>query len=97
VGAGLMSADRDASSASAAAPVSILRRSSRIMMRGAGDEVACDRNSEAAEAADVRAMAEAHRGIGDMSSAERMARRSRARADLDLAELRGRGHGRGKR
>ena len=96
-GAGLGVIPDGASSASIAAPVSILRRSSRIATRAVGGASVCDRNVEGADTAGVRAVAEARRGIGDMSVADRMARRSQAREDLDLAELRGRGRGRGTR
>jgi hypothetical protein len=113
VGAGLMSDGRDASSASAAAPshaagvapggpaassastaapASALRRSSRLAASNARGQ-----NVEGADASDTRAMVEAHRGIGNMSVAERMRLRSQARDQLDSAELRGRGRGRGRR
>ena len=51
----------------------------------------CRINEKGADDAEVRADVEARRGIGDMSAAERMRRRSQARAALDSRELRGRG------
>ena len=81
------------SGVSASAPsVGVLRRSSRVASRPG----VCVTNEEGADSSVVRADVEAHRGIGDISVAERMRRRSQARAALDSAELRGRG-GRGGR
>ena len=61
---------------------------------GSGEHGIRGINVEGADAADVRAEANVRRGIGDMSVAERMRRRSQAREMLDVAELRsgGRGH-----